>query len=90
MGAAIAACHTVGRSTQDHLVQAALEHSDRGGRGLNLRVGDRAFLPGWACRGRIAVRLGLRDVGTCACNVVFGPVKRLSKLLPAGVLVLVS
>src|ERR1700692_754657 len=37
--------HTVGRSTQDHLVKTALEHSDRSGRGLHLRVGARAFLP---------------------------------------------
>ena len=58
--------HTVGRSTQDHLVKTALEHSDRGGRGLYLRVGDRTFLPGRTRHGRIIIRLGLCHIGACA------------------------
>ena len=69
--------HTVGWSTQDHLVETALKHGDRGGRGLHLRVGDRAFLPGRARHGRIVIRLGLRHIGTCTCSGVFGLVKRL-------------
>lgn len=48
---------TVSRSTQGHLVKTALEHGDRGGGGLHLRVGDRAFLPGRPRRGSIEVVL---------------------------------
>ena len=72
--------HTVGWCAQDHLVETALEHRERGGRGLHLRVGDRAFLPGRARDGRIIIRLRLRHIGTCARCVVFGLVKRLLRL----------
>src|SRR6266403_1109620 len=69
--------HTVGWSTQDHLFKTPLKHRDRGRRGLHLRVGDRAFLPGRARHGRIVIRLRLRHIGACTCSVVFGLVQRL-------------
>src|SRR5450755_2445454 len=43
--------YTVGWCTQNHLVKTTLEHSDFCGRGVHLRVGDRAFLPGRARHG---------------------------------------
>jgi hypothetical protein len=44
---------------------------------LDLRIGDRAFFPGRARHGRIVVRLSLPHIGTRACSVVLGLVKRL-------------
>ena len=69
--------NAVSRSAQDHLVKPALKHGDRGGGSLHLRVGDRALLPGRTRHRRIVIRLGLRDVGAGAGNVVLGLVERL-------------
>src|ERR1700730_9172129 len=72
--------YTVGWSTQAHVLRAAPKHGARGRRGLPLRVGDRALLPSRARHGRVVICLSLRHIGTRACSVVFGLVKRLLRL----------
>jgi hypothetical protein len=60
-----------GRRPQDGLVELSFEHGECGGRRLDLRVGDEAFLLGRPRDRGGMIGLGLGDVGLCGRCVVF-------------------